>query len=91
MAKAGRPQGSKNQPRDAVVTTATRCMRCGSTERAPYTRTMVQHFNGIAPDGKPFSAIRRRWTTCLTCGQVRVDRVYEYAPDAGHEEKTEKN
>lgn len=54
----------------------TRCPRCDSTRRAPYRGTrLVQRYTGTR-NGLQFTAIIRRRTACLDCGQARVDRHY---------------
>jgi len=75
----GRPKGKAPQA-PMVSAVATRCPVCGSTERQDYTNTMMQQYRGIAPDGVPYSRIVRRRTRCVHCGQVRIDRTYEYDP-----------
>ena len=77
----GRPKGSKNKAQKPAVIgqtqVATRCPVCGSTERGRYDATSAQEFGGLAPDGRPYTHIIRRWCACLACGQRRVDRFYE--------------
>jgi len=81
--KPGRPKGAKTKPRDVVTATPTRCKVCGSTERGPITQTKRTPHSGWTPGGEPYTEIVRRWTSCATCGQVRIDRSYEYQPDTG--------
>lgn len=76
--KAGRPAGSANIETEVVVE-ASRCVKCGSTERAPYSNTHEQAFGGEI-DGRPFTHIVRRNTACLNCGQARIDRTHENRP-----------
>lgn len=76
-APAGRPKGSKNRDVTNAAGELTRCPKCHSTERNPYTKRELQAFAGISPEGKPYTHIARRWTSCATCGQHRIDRVYE--------------
>ena len=81
-AKRGRPHGSKNIERDEVDVIGSRCKRCGSSERAPYTSDPVrQRFSGIDPVTKrPYTQIVWRRTKCLNCGQHRIDKCYENEP-----------
>lgn len=72
-----RPKGSKNA--DTVQQEASRCPTCHSTRRRPYDSRHVQEFDGIDTEGRPFTAIIRRRTTCLDCGQHRIDREYWYS------------
>jgi len=76
--KTGRPAGSKTKPRLDAVAIATRCPKCGSTDREPYTGhpTVIEH-GGIAPDGAPYTHVVKRRTVCLACGQHRSDTLYE--------------
>ena len=66
--------------RKIVTTDAPRCPSCKSTRREEYTNKQVQQFAGLLPDGTPYSAIIRRNTKCLDCGQARIDRTYEFQP-----------
>jgi hypothetical protein len=75
--RRGRPPGSRNQPRPVVTVDASRCPKCGSTERGPYTRNHETPLAGLTRDGKPATHLVRRWTKCLSCGQARIDRSYE--------------
>ena len=74
----GRPAGAKTQPAAIVAAEATRCPRCGSTDRDPYRRKNEQAYPGVH-DGKPYTHIVRRWTRCATpgCGQHRIDKSFE--------------
>lgn len=67
--KPGRPTGSKTKERDEAEAPASKCRACGSTDRAPYSKKDVQHYDG--------QQIIRRWTHCLECGQHRVDITRE--------------
>lgn len=76
---AGRPVGSKTEDRPVVTTILTRCLKCDSTDRVPYrAKNTIEGF-GIAPDGKPYTAVNLRPTKCNSCGQCRIDREYEYS------------
>ena len=77
QSKRGRPAGSKNAKLAHAEGKATRCPQCGSTRRAPYTSRVEQAYEGIDPDGQPYTHIVRRRTRCLACGQHRIDRHYE--------------
>ena len=77
--RPGRPNGSKTKKRPTVNETASRCPRCGSTDRTAYTQTRVVDGGGTAPDGKPFNQVRLGWTSCKACGQARIDRSYRQA------------
>lgn len=70
--------GSPNKPVLHAAASLTRCPACGSTERAPYSAAPhEQASRGLTPDGEPFTHIIRRRTSCLNCGQCRIDRAYE--------------
>lgn len=78
--RGGRPKGSQN-----VTTTVdvelSRCPCCGSTERSEYLDRLVQEYEGTTPAGDPYNRIVRRRTRCLSCGQQRIDRTFEFEPD----------
>lgn len=82
MARPGRPKGTPNRTYEHVATQPVRCTKCGSTRRDAYTQTLRQPIACTAPDGRPATAIVRRWTRCSDCGQARIERHYEYAPAA---------
>jgi len=75
--RVGRPKGTSNQSHPAAAARLSRCPKCQSTERGPYTRTTKQAHAGVDPDGHPYTHVVRRWTRCLACGQSRIDRTYE--------------
>jgi hypothetical protein len=77
-AKTGRPRGSKTATYEQSLAEPSRCPKCQSTRRAPYHRSLVQHYPGKDSQGRPFTQIVRRWTHCLACGQHRIDRSYEF-------------
>jgi len=59
-------------PPEIEVQPETRCPKCGSAERSDYRNKSVQAVNGRS-DHPTCRQIVRRWTTCLGCGQVRID------------------
>lgn len=75
--KKGRPAGRKTARRDRVDVLPSRCRKCGSTERFPYTNPRTIEHAGTAPDGQPYDRIILRNTRCTGCGQARIDRFYE--------------
>jgi len=78
----GRPQHAKNIDRIADVEPS-RCPACGSTNRGPYVGTcLVQDYEGHTADGRPYNRIVRRRCHCADCGQLRIDRSYEFDPAA---------
>lgn len=75
---AGRPEGSKNKSYDQATANPSRCRPCGSTERAPYMGSPVEHkITGVDLQGHHYTHVVFRRTKCLNCGQVRTDRSYE--------------
>jgi len=74
----GRPKGSKNlKVDDRVVVEPSRCKKCGSTNRGPYSDHPRAHeFPGIR-NGLPYSRQVWRRCRCLDCGQYRLDIFYE--------------
>ena len=74
--RPGRPQGARNQQHDRVHVEVSRCRKCNSTERSPYTHKTTKAVSGER-DGKPFNRIVWRRTKCLACGQARIDQMFE--------------
>lgn len=78
-APKGRPAGSRNI--DVVVTVLpSACPKCKSTERTPYVNPVEYAYAGLTVDGRPFTHIVWRSTSCTACGQNRKDRCYENRP-----------
>jgi hypothetical protein len=76
-ANAAGPAAGVAQPRTDVVTVeASRCRKCGSTERTGYGHTREHAYAGLY-DGKPYTHVVWRRTSCAKCGQVRDDRTLE--------------
>ena len=76
--KIGRPVGAKEIDREINDVELSRCPKCGSTDRAPYSAKTVVNFDGISPSGQPYASIVLRYTQCLNenCRQHRVDRFF---------------
>ena len=75
--KTGRPAGSKTRDRVVVDVRVSQCPKCHSTERTPYPDTPTRlDGEGTTPEGRPYTAVILRRTTCTNCGQHRVDRSY---------------
>ena len=75
--KPGRPKGSKTRDRVVVDVRVSHCPICHSTERAEYIDAPQRiDGDGISPEGRPYTAVLLRRTSCLNCGQYRVDRSY---------------
>lgn len=55
-----------------------RCPKCGSTDRGPYTRRR-EYAASRNPAGHPCTHVVLRWTQCANpnCKQHRVDRAFE--------------
>lgn len=75
----GRPTGAANVETIVDVETS-RCPRCGSTEREPYSGTTAQAYAGTF-GGRPYTHILRRRTRCCACGAARIDRAFENRPE----------
>lgn len=56
---------------------ASRCPKCGSTDRTPYSHTRRVDCNCTDDAGRPYNQVVFRNTTCAACGQARVDRTRE--------------
>jgi len=78
--RSGRPRGARNRDLDTVSGEATRCRKCGSTDREPYFGKRTLDYAGTTPDGKPYTRVVWRRTVCRSCGQHRMDKSYEYTP-----------
>lgn len=50
---------------------------CRSTRRTPFHNVRTLQEPGVLPDGRKYVRVVWRRTTCLDCGQVRVDKSYE--------------
>ena len=79
--KTKRATRKETQP-PIVAAELTRCPQCGSTERTKYHAVRERPISGILPDGRVYTAIKWRRTTCTECGQVRIERthVVRHAP-----------
>lgn len=75
--KAGRPKGAKTVERDVVEVPASTCKRCGSTRRAPYKSAPKSVSGSGIRNGVRYNTVTWRHTSCLDCGQYRVDVTYE--------------
>lgn len=80
----GRPKGSPNRRVDQTdPLPATRCLKCGSTNRAPYFNRRDLSVAGVClTTGKPYTSIIIRRTRCEDCGQHRDDRQLVNEPAA---------
>ncbi len=74
--KAGRPTGAKTQ-NVVVDATKSRCPKCSSTNRTPYSHTRAVASGGRDGDGVEHTHVVFRNTRCAKCGQARVDRTVE--------------
>jgi Zn ribbon nucleic-acid-binding protein len=72
----GRPKGSTNA-KIIVEVEASRCPKCGSSERTKYENPVRRDYSG---SGLEFVAIIYRTTRCVDCGQARRDQEKEYPP-----------
>lgn len=63
------------------------CPKCGSTERTEYNNTRAPLVVGGLKDGRRYTSIIWRRTTCKSCKQARIDKCYEFlttnTPDPG--------
>jgi hypothetical protein len=79
----GRPAGVAPvmNPPTVDVQPASRCPKCLSPERSDYIpgSKTVQVYAGILADGRRYNRVIRRRCKCLKCGQMRMDRAYEWA------------
>jgi hypothetical protein len=76
------------------VIVPTSCQKCGSTERSPYHST-VKLQGGVTwmslpgvSEGTPYVELRKSYTTCLKCGQNRIDQQFVFDPNVCGMRKT---
>ena len=74
-----RPKGTANT-KTVVTVEPSRCPACNSTRRTRYRGRIVQPYEALDTDGRPFTAIIRRRTMCEDCGQWRIDQTRWYSP-----------
>lgn len=75
--QAGRSLGPQ-RPAPLSDVGLSRCPKCGSTDRAPYARKETKDLaTTLVRAGGPYNRIVYRWTKCIACDQVRVDRTFE--------------
>lgn len=77
--KRGRPAGAKSREYDSATVVPSRCQRCGSTKRTPYTKRHILTCGGqrSPTTGLAYNLVVLRWTSCEECDQHRVDRSEE--------------
>jgi predicted Zn-ribbon and HTH transcriptional regulator len=78
--KTGRPKGTRAEPAQTVVAEPTRCPKCQSTQRDKYLSFHEQAVFGMRSGGMPYTRIIKRRCRCANCGQVRIDKSYEFRP-----------
>ncbi len=86
---AGRPKGARKKEYPQSIGELTRCRKCDSTERTKYTTIKEMEHAGVR-DGKPYTRVIWRHTSCASCGQVRIDQHYENSPPPATKPKREK-
>jgi len=78
--RPGRPPGPAIA-RPFSSTDASRCKKCGSTNRTRYTSFRKLEYPGKSPTtGEDCSHVILRNTTCKDCKQARTDREYVNEP-----------
>ncbi len=75
--KKGRPKGSKTEQKPVIESRLSRCPICGSSERTPYVAKREMPYKGTSPDGRLCNVVIWRHTTCVQCGQARIDKTFE--------------
>lgn len=68
-------QQTKSRAPVAVVASSV-CHACGSTERTGYVAIRTMAYQG-QQDGRPFTHILWKRTTCKKCSRPRVDKYHE--------------
>lgn len=85
MAPKAPKKGSKKMPPakpPVNQVAASRCPKCGSTERTGYEHVSEMEFGGKDPEGNEYTHVVRKSTNCKACGQRRIDRILENRPEA---------
>ncbi len=59
------------------------CPRCQSREHSDYENVTTKDIGGIAANDRKYTSMSWERTTCLDCGQTRIDRVFVLASDCG--------
>lgn len=62
-----------------TVVALSACPKCKSTERTKYHNSTSVDCAGVR-NGAPYTSIEYKRTSCVDCGQHRVDRFYPYRP-----------
>jgi hypothetical protein len=79
--------GKSNAPAREVIVLPARCPHCNSTELQAtpgghvYRTLVVRALSGVHAVAGPYNQVTWRRCKC-TCGQVRVERLYELVPTA---------
>lgn len=85
----GRPKGATNVQTIQIVDLS-RCPDCQKTDRTPYRLASCIDHAGITADGREFTHVVSRRTSCVACGRSRVDKFFENrAPKANPGEENE--
>lgn len=80
-----RPANKKKPPGEPTLTQtveASACPTCHSTDRQRYDRSETVQLHPedkpgeTGPERRPWTHLRRAWTTCAKCGQRRIDRLF---------------
>lgn len=78
---AKKPTNETRKRPEVAFATVTRCPKCDSTEREPYSGVITKELPGIDPQtGEAHTHVIWRRTTCRDCGQHRIDRHRENRP-----------
>lgn len=77
MSRKGRPN-----VKQVIVWEPSQCPSCGSSDRAEYEGVRRTPCSKTLADGRVVTAILRRRTKCLSCGQIRIDRSFEFGKRA---------
>ena len=80
--RPGRPPGSKPvRDRAHVAELRAQCPRCRSTRRTRlFHVATIEH--GGEFEGRPYTHVEKKRTTCADCGQALMVSVYLYKPRA---------
>ena len=74
----GRPRGARTANRIVINVDLSQCPVCGSYTRTAYKNKRPVFVGRSSHNGRAYSWILQRDTTCKCCGQARTDQSFVY-------------
>jgi hypothetical protein len=85
----GRPKGSRNVEKTQIVDLP-RCPYCSKTDRTPYRLVNSVNHGGVTAEGRAYTHVISRRTSCMACGRTRIDKFLEnQVPEANPGDENE--